>query len=81
MRQNHQKVISIRSRCAKAKGELSANLHHRMKWVVYIQNQMADVQQLLVLHSEELKRLEKRLQVHFSLHVIDLYKDKLRIKS
>ena len=30
----------IRSRCTKAKGELSANLHHRMKWVVYIQNQV-----------------------------------------
>lgn len=69
MRQNHQKVISIRSRCAKAKGELSTNLHHRMKWVVYVQNQMADVQQLLMLHSEELKRLEKRLQVMEQLHL------------
>ena len=26
---------------------------------------MADVQQLLVLHSEELKRLERRLQARF----------------
>jgi hypothetical protein len=28
---------------------------------------MADVQQLLVLHSEELKRLERRLQVRIQI--------------
>ena len=37
---------------------------------------MADVQQLLVLHSEELKRLEKRVQVKYSAKLIHLIKKK-----
>ena len=37
MMRNHQHILSIRKRCAKAKGELSVNLHTRLKWVMYIQ--------------------------------------------
>ena len=34
---------------------------------------MADVQQLLVLHSEELKRLEKRVQVKYASPVSPVF--------
>ena len=37
MKDNHQQIISICNRTAKAKNELSDNLHKRMKWVVFIQ--------------------------------------------
>ena len=37
MMRNHQHILSIRKRCAKAKEELSLNLHTRLKWVMYIQ--------------------------------------------
>ena len=37
MMRNHQHILSIRKRCAKAKEELSVNLHTRLKWVMYIQ--------------------------------------------
>ena len=69
MRHNHQRVISIRQRCSKAKQELSANLHQRMKWIVFIQNQMAEVGQLLVMHTEELRRLNRKLEVVEQLHL------------
>ena len=42
MRENHQQIISICNRTAKAKNELSDNLHKRMKWVVFIQNKITD---------------------------------------
>ena len=37
MMRNHQHIISIKKRCAKAKEELSYNLYTRLKWVMYIQ--------------------------------------------
>jgi hypothetical protein len=69
MKKNHQSIMSICSRTAKAKNELSANLHHRMKWVVFIQNQMSEVGQLLVMHVEELKRLRRKLDVVEQIHM------------
>ena len=69
MRKNHQQIISICNRTAKAKNELSANLHCRMKWVVFIQNQISEVGQLLVMHVEELKRLRRKLDVIEQIHM------------
>lgn len=69
MSKNHERVVSIRDRCAKAKGELSANLHQRMKWVVYIQNQFAEVSSLILMHIEELRRLGRKLEVIEQLHL------------
>lgn len=69
MKRNHSQVVSISTRCAKAKHELSANLHHRMKWVVFIQNQMGEVGQLIVMHAEELKRLRRKLDVIEQIHL------------
>ena len=40
-----------------------------MKWIVFIQNQMAEVNQLLLLHSEELRRLKRKLEVVEQLHL------------
>ena len=68
MRQNHTRVISIRSRCSKAKAELSANLHRRMQWVVYIQDQMAEVGQTLLMHAEEVRRLNRKMEVIEQIH-------------
>ena len=69
MRKNHSQIISICNRTAKAKNELSANLHCRMKWVVFIQNQISEVGQLLVMHVEELKRLRRKLDVIEQIHM------------
>ena len=69
MSSNYKKITSIRKRCAKAKEELSANLHHRMKWVCYVQDQMAEKVQLLMMYLEELRRLEKKMDVIEQLHI------------
>lgn len=69
MARNHQHITSIRKRCAKAKQELSFNLYTRLKWVMYIQRQMAEAGQQLVLYHEELRRLSKRLEVMEQIHL------------
>ena len=53
----------------KAKEELSLNLYTRLKWVMFIQKQMAETGQQLVLYYEELKRLSRRLEVMEQLHL------------
>jgi hypothetical protein len=37
MSENNLAILSVRRRIAKSKGELSDNIHRRMKWVVYVQ--------------------------------------------
>lgn len=69
MMRNHQHIVSIRKRCVKAKSELSHNVYTRLKWVMYIQRQMAEQGQQLVLYYEELKRLSRRLEVLEQLHL------------
>ena len=69
MMRNHQHILSIRKRCAKAKDELSFNLFTRLKWVMFIQRQMAESGQQLVLYHEELRRLSRRLEVMEQLHL------------
>ena len=69
MMRNHQYIISIRKRCEKAKEELSHNLYTRLKWVMFIQRQMAEHGGQLCLYHEELKRLSRRLEVMEQLHL------------
>ena len=58
----------MRKRCEKAKNELAANLHHRMKWVVKIQDQMADKGHNLVMYSQELQRLQMKMEIIEQIH-------------
>ena len=51
-----------------------------MKWVVFIQNQISEVGQLLVMHVEELRRLRRKLDVVEQIHVsfpIEFFKNSI----
>ncbi|KAJ8977506.1 hypothetical protein NQ317_017124 [Molorchus minor] len=67
--QNHQHLCDIRRRCTKAKEELSANLHHRLKWVMFVEDRVLEVDQKIVIYYEHLKRLRKNLEVLQQIHV------------
>ncbi|XP_040569590.1 uncharacterized protein Atg17 isoform X2 [Lepeophtheirus salmonis] len=69
MSKNYESVVSIRKRCANAKGELSVNLHSRLKWIVFIQNKIAEAAQSIVINFESLRRLGKKLEVMEQLHL------------
>ncbi len=56
MAKNYQSVASIRRRCASSKLEMCALLHSRMKWVVGVQNRMAEAGQHIIMYAEELRR-------------------------
>ena len=85
MKDNHQQIISICNRTAKAKNELSDNLHKRMKWVVFIQNKISEVGQSIVMHVEELKRLLRKLdvigKVFHSVEILGFYVKPLFVES
>ncbi|XP_064624554.1 RB1-inducible coiled-coil protein 1-like [Lineus longissimus] len=68
MLQNHQNLILARGKCAKAKEELCYNLHQRLRWIMYVEKNLYDVDGKLVIHHENLKRLKRKLEVLQHVH-------------
>ncbi|CAG9854738.1 unnamed protein product [Phyllotreta striolata] len=69
MAANHQQLCDIRRRCAKAKEELSINLYHRLKWVMYVEDRIQEIDQKLVIYHENLKRLRRHLEILQQIHL------------
>lgn len=69
MLRNDEKLRDIRSRCSRAKEELSSNLHARLRWVMFVQRQIADVDSRLVLQHENLRRLRRHFDLLRQLHL------------
>ncbi|XP_043264835.1 RB1-inducible coiled-coil protein 1 isoform X1 [Colletes gigas] len=69
MLQNHNQLRDIRRRCTKAKEELSVNIYHRLKWIMYVENKMMEINGKLVMYHESLKRLRRHLEVLQQIHL------------
>ncbi|XP_076647578.1 autophagy-related 17 isoform X2 [Halictus rubicundus] len=69
MLQNHNQLRDIRRRCTKAKEELSVNIYHRLKWIMYVENKMMEVDSKLMMYNESLKRLRRHLEVLQQIHL------------
>ena len=63
MQRNHTQLEDIRRRCIKAKEELSANLHQRLKWVMYVQRSLFESSNKVTIYGERLKRLCCQIQI------------------
>ncbi|XP_046839067.1 RB1-inducible coiled-coil protein 1-like [Xenia sp. Carnegie-2017] len=63
MMHNHTQLRDIRRRCAKAKDELSVNLHTRLRWVMMIEKKICDCDNKLVFYHESMKRMKKRMEI------------------
>ncbi|KAF4524772.1 hypothetical protein B566_EDAN014466, partial [Ephemera danica] len=69
MLRNHEQLRDIRRRCTRAKEELSVNLYHRLRWIVYVENNICEVSNKLLIYHESLKRLRRRLDVVQQIHL------------
>lgn len=65
---NHKKMSDYRNRCIKAKHELSVNLHARLKWIMYIEQQISDLDGKLMIYKENLLRLKRHFEVVEQVH-------------
>ncbi|XP_063594910.1 RB1-inducible coiled-coil protein 1-like [Penaeus indicus] len=61
-------VQDIKRRCIKAKEELSENLHVRLKWIMYIEKKLYELDNKLSMHRENVRRLTGLLQVVEQIH-------------
>lgn len=68
MLRHDEKLRDIRNRCSRAKEELSTNLHARLRWVMFVQRQLADVDSRLVLQHENLRRLRRHFDLLRQIH-------------
>lgn len=69
MLHNHQNICDIRRRCAKAKAELSGNIYYRLQWIMYIESSILELNQKLIIHSGNIKRLRKQFDVLRQIHL------------
>lgn len=65
---NHKKMSDYRNRCVKAKHELSINLHARLKWIMYVEQQISDLDAKLMIYKENLLRLNKNFEIVDQVH-------------
>lgn len=65
---NHKKMSDYRNRCVKAKHELSVNLHARLKWIMYIEQQLSDLDGKLMIYKENLLRLNRHFEIVDQVH-------------
>ncbi|KAK7069828.1 Autophagy-related protein 11, partial [Halocaridina rubra] len=68
MLKNHERVQDIKRRCIKAKEELSENLHVRLKWIMYIEKKLYELDNKLTMTHESLRRLTGVFQVIDQIH-------------
>lgn len=68
MLSNHKKMSDYRERCIRAKNELSFNLHARLKWIMYIEQQISDLDGKLMIYKENLLRLNRHFDIVDQVH-------------
>ncbi|KAK3727883.1 hypothetical protein QZH41_010614, partial [Actinostola sp. cb2023] len=60
---NHSQLRDYLRRCAKAKEELSINLHTRLRWIMYIERKVCDADSTLIIYHENIRRVKRRLDI------------------
>ncbi|XP_065640713.1 RB1-inducible coiled-coil protein 1 isoform X2 [Hydra vulgaris] len=60
---NHCHLREIRNLCARAKDELSVNLHTRLKWVMTIEKQICSLNSKIVIYHDFLRKIKKRMDI------------------
>lgn len=68
LQKNHKKLRDIRVRCGRSKDELGRNLSQRLKFVIYIENKMYDIDSRLLFYHTCLRRLQKHLGIIEQVH-------------
>lgn len=63
MTKNHSHLRDIRKRCARAKDELSANLHTRLRWIMYIEKKICECDGTIIMYHENIRRIKRRLEI------------------
>ncbi|RWS26796.1 RB1-inducible coiled-coil protein 1-like protein [Leptotrombidium deliense] len=63
MLHNHQQLRDIRRRCVNAKRELSENLHLRLRWIMFVEKKLTDVDSKIMIYRENLRRLQRHLKI------------------
>lgn len=69
MLKNHQQLRDIRRRCAQAKVELSSNIHARLRWIMFVERRLADVDSKVLIYRETIRRLKRHLEMIQQVHI------------
>ncbi|GAB0094475.1 RB1-inducible coiled-coil protein 1 [Sergentomyia squamirostris] len=68
MTKNHKQLRDIRSRISRAKLELGHNLLQRLKFIIYIENRMYEIDSKLLFIHRNCRRLQKHMGIIEQIH-------------
>lgn len=68
MMRNYHKIRDIRRKCVASKQELSSAIHFRLKWVMTVEKQQAEVSERLLVYRENIRRLKSHLETVQQIH-------------
>jgi RB1-inducible coiled-coil protein 1 len=66
--ENHERVRNITQRCVLSKNELSTNLYHRLKWIVFMEDTLCELDNKLVFYFQSLLNLQRQLEILQQVH-------------
>ncbi|XP_057670017.1 RB1-inducible coiled-coil protein 1 isoform X2 [Diorhabda carinulata] len=69
----HAQICDIRRRCAKAKEELSINLYHRLKWVMYIEDRVTEAYYKMDAYGSDIDKLKYNIGLLQQMHMCPTY--------
>lgn len=68
MLNNHIKIRDFRNKAIRAKEEFSINLQNRLKWVLYVEQQLKDSDAKLMIYKENLSKLDRFFEIIEQVH-------------
>lgn len=69
MVKNHQQLRDYRRRCVQAKRELSLNLHQRLRWIMFVEKKLAELDEKILVHRENIRRLRNHMEIVQQIHL------------
>ncbi|XP_063918361.1 RB1-inducible coiled-coil protein 1 isoform X3 [Zophobas morio] len=66
--ENYNRLRDITRRCIKCKDELSSNLYHRLKWIVFMEDTLSEFDNKLVFSYHNLLSLQRELEILKQVH-------------
>ena len=69
MIKNYQQLRDYRRRCVHAKRELSLNLHQRLRWIMFVEKKLAELDENILVHRENIRRLRNHMEIVQQIHL------------
>jgi RB1-inducible coiled-coil protein 1 len=69
MNKNHAQLKDIKKRCINSKVDICGNINHRLKWIMYTEKKMTEIDEKILVHRENIRRLKLHMEIIRQIHL------------